>query len=183
MRNFYLLLLFLNISFYTKAQFTNIELLQINDSIPISMGMNKIKLYADIDSIVSVPSIMDASTADSLIYIGESYLAYYEEGNEGFDNLEESFCEFEVIVFDDKIKSITLDGKNKITSQTTFEQIQRLFPSSCKDPSEISIYGDDTKYTTCSVVLITSKGIQLDMQLIFYFANNKLKRVDFWHPI
>ncbi|PIY08993.1 MAG: hypothetical protein COZ18_09395 [Flexibacter sp. CG_4_10_14_3_um_filter_32_15] len=181
MKKIFLLFLFSNIVFFAKAQFTNIDLLLINDSLSYSMDLEEIQRFIKIDSITPVPSIMDASMADSLVFLGSSYLSFYKKGNEEFIELNEPICMFETIIFDEKIKSITLDKKNKITTETTFEEIKKIFPSNCQNVKEMSIYGDKTKYKSCSVGFV-SGGLELDTQLIFFFSDNKVKRIDFWNP-
>ncbi|MFT7036435.1 MAG: hypothetical protein ACJA2S_004964 [Cyclobacteriaceae bacterium] len=155
-----------------KAQTIDIETIKINNSITYNSDISSIKATFSIDSIVSIPELMDMSLADSLIYIGQSYFEYYTVTQK---------CLINVIFFDSKIRSFSV-GDNMLNKQTTLKDIQNMFPNNCKMTSETSIYGNISKFETCDINLTDKDGNLIDMKLIFFFSQGLLKRIDIWEP-
>ena len=164
------IILFVAVSTY--AQSINIDSIKINNKIPLSIDFNKLKKLNLIDSITPIPQLMDMSNADSLVFIGNTYFEYYKRTNS---------CNVAVIVFDNKVKTVSING-TKLGKFTTFEEIKKMFPNDCSKLDPIKIYGDKTEYMTCAVGLKTPNGVDIDMRLLFFFSKNKLKRIDLWEP-
>ena len=173
MKKVIFLLLVIISGFQVLAQPVNIDSVRVNNCIPYMINKNElIKSNILIDSIVKTPSIMDAITADSLIFIGNTYLVYYKK---------DQICMLSSIVFDHKITDIQFNG-NTISAKTTFEDLKRIFPDDCKETRPIHIYGDVNQYQACDVGVADDQGNMWDMKILFFFLNNQLKRIDFWVP-
>ena len=143
-----------------------IEEFLINQKISWKSKLEDLKNNFQIDSIVPVPEDMELSDADKLVYIGETYFEYFEKRN---------YCELGIVVFDDRIKEVELNGI-QLTNNTTLEILATHF-SDCENPREISIHNDETIYEVCRV-----ESENIDMSLYFFFVKNKLKRIDVWYP-
>lgn len=165
-----LFLLFLQ----ARSQSVSIESIRINNTISYSIHLsNLLKSNVTIDSIIKVPKIMDASQADSLVYIGKTYFEYYSKSRN---------CQLKTVIFDKKVISIRL-GKNNLSGKTTFQDLTMMFPIDCKLTKPISVYGENNPYETCSVGVTDGKGNPWDMRIIFFLQNDQLIRVDFWEPV
>jgi hypothetical protein len=125
-----------------------------------------------IDSLLKVPESGYVFSADSLVYIGESYFEY---------DSENKICMAEVIVFDDKIDHIFL-GKYIVNKWTTFEDLRKMFPLDCSEIKPIHIFGEKKTFGCCGVPVSDSKGRLQDMRINFFLQNDLLLRVDFWEP-
>jgi|GEM_PF-695712 hypothetical protein len=155
-----------------SAQSVNIDSIKIDNGILMKISLEKLKRLHAIDSVVPVPRSMEVSVADSLIYIGSSYFHY--------DKIT-GICEPGKIVFDDKIKFLSISS-HKLSKETTFEEIKKMFPTDCSIIYPIDISQDAAKYMTCGIWTTNSYGHRLDIKLLFIFSENKLKRIDFWQP-
>ena len=159
--------------FQVFAQPVNIDLVRVNNCLPYMINKDElIKSNILIDSIVKTPAIMDAITADSLIFIGNTYFVYYKK---------DQICMLSSIVFDNKITDVQFNG-NTISAKTSFEDLKRIFPDECKETRPIHIYGDVNQYQACDVGVADDQGNMWDMKILFFFLNNQLKRIDFWVP-
>lgn len=125
------------------------------------------------DSVTRIPELMDGSDADSLIYIGETYFKYYSQSD---------ICFSAVVKFDDKIRFIDYDGV-RLSESITLDSIAKIFPKSCSEINELSVYGDPKTYKVCGVPVVDSEGELTDMSIIFFFYLGKLRRIDFWEPL
>jgi hypothetical protein len=174
MKKTFTLLVFFMVSFQARSQSVSIESIKINNTIPYSIHLsNLLKSNVTIDSITKVSKIMDASEADSLVYIGETYFEYYSNSK---------ICQLNVVIFDNKVVSISV-GKNILSAKTTFQDLTMMFPIDCKHTKAISIYGEKNPYEICSVGVTDGKGNLWDMRIIFFLHNDKLTRVDIWEPV
>ncbi|WP_157514468.1 hypothetical protein [Mangrovimonas sp. TPBH4] len=124
-----------------------------------------------IDSIKSIPELMDISTADSLVYIGKTYFEFYTDSQK---------CELNVVYFDEKIIELNI-GKITLTNKTTEKVFSKYFKSDCNSTEPVNLYGESDKFKTCKIPL-TLKGELTDNQLLFFFSDGKLKRIDLWKP-
>jgi len=152
------------------AQSVNIDSIKIDNGILAKTPFEKLKQLHAIDSIIPVPKSMEVSVADSFIYIGKSYFHY--------DKIT-AICEPGVIVFDDKIKTVSINS-HKLNKETTFEEVKKMFPIDCAIAYPISTAQD--AYLSCGIWTTNSYGHRLDIKLLFFFSGNKLMRIDFWEP-
>lgn len=157
---------------FSYSQVVPFDSIKINGILPFNAEIHELKRAFTIDSIVSKPKDMDMLAADSLIYVGTSYFAYYP--------IERSYVA-EVVVFDSKITSFVI-GKDTLNAKTTFEDIRRLFPDSCESTEPIKLYGSHVKYETCRTPLGNNDGNAYDLYLMFFFSEGYLKRIDIWEP-
>ena len=172
MKNIIIVISFLVFTVSVNAQNINFDSIQINENISLLIDFDELVKLNLIDSIVPIPELMDMSTADSLIYVGSTYFEYYKK---------ENYCRINVIKFDKKIKTVTIN-KTRLNQFTTFQDIKKMFPIDCPTKHSVSIYGDSSEYFTCGVWLKTTQGTLLDVKLVFYFIENKLVRLDLWEP-
>ena len=155
------------------AQSILIDSLRLNDKIPYIIKLEKLKTISKIDSITPIPILMDMALASSLIFVGNTSFEYYKENNN---------CHLSSIIFDDKIKTVSVNSYS-FDKNTKFQDLKRLFPTDCSIASPIKIHGDDRNYSKCNVRTINAKGEKIDSQILFFFLNDKLKRIDLWEPI
>jgi len=168
------LLMFLMVFLQARSQSVSIESIRINNTISYSIHLsNLLKSDLTIDSITKVPKIMDASQADSLVYIGETYFEY---------NYNSKICQLKMVIFDNKVVTISI-GKNILSAKTTFQDLTMMFPIDCKLTKAISIYGEKNPYETCSVGVTDGKGNLWDMRIVFFLQDDILTMVDFWEPV
>ena len=170
-KHFFLLLFLFGVSL-VNSQSVKINSLKINEKITFFIDFDKLKKANKIDSITPIPELMDMSIADSLVFIGNTYFDYYKKTNS---------CILGSIIFDDKVKSISLNSYI-FDKNTTIEYVKKLFPKECAKALPISIYGDTKKYLSCSINLISDSGEKLEYKLLFFFFKNKITRIDFWEP-
>ena len=167
-----LTIIFTGIIFTINAQSVELNDIKLNGTIPFEINLNALKSSINqIDSIKSIPELMDMSTADSIIYIGKTYFEYFNDSKK---------CRLSVIYFDEKITKFNI-GKIKLTDKTTEKDISNYFNSDCNTTEFIDIYGESERYKTCGVTL-TLNGNLTDNRLLFFFLNGKLKRIDLWEP-
>ena len=167
-----LTIIFTGILITVNAQSVELNDIKLNGKIPYEININTLKSSVrKIDSIKSIPELMDMSTADSLIYIGKTYFEYFNDSKK---------CTLNVVYFDEKITEFNI-GKLKLTNKTTEKDISEYFKANCNSTEFIDIFGEIEKYKTCGVSL-TLNGKLTDNQLLFFFLNGKLKRIDFWEP-
>ena len=167
-----LTIIFTGIIFTINAQSVELNDIKLNGTIPFEINLNALKSSINqIDSIKSIPELMDMSTADSIIYIGKTYFEYFNDSKK---------CRLSVIYFDEKITKFNI-GKIKLTNKTTEKDISNYFNSDCNTTEFIDIYGESERYKTCGVTL-TLNGKLTDNRLLFFFLNGKLKRIDLWEP-
>ena len=73
-----LTIIFTGIIFTINAQSVELNDIKLNGTIPFEINLNALKSSINqIDSIKSIPELMDMSTADSIIYIGKTYFEYF----------------------------------------------------------------------------------------------------------
>ena len=167
-----LTIIFTGIIFTINAQSVELNDIKLNGTIPFEINLNALKSSINqIDSIKSIPELMDMSAADSIIYIGKTYFEYINDSKK---------CRLSVIYFDEKITKFNI-GKIKLTDKTTEKDISNYFNSDCNTTEFIDIYGESERYKTCGVTL-TLNGKLTDNRLLFFFLNGKLKRIDLWEP-
>lgn len=166
------------LSNFLMAQSVYLDSIKINDSIPVKLNFKKLISYKNlVDSITPIPEIMDASYADSLIYIGKSYFEYYSYYNE----FTEKNCSMGDIKLEGKIKSLTINSI-KLSGETTFEQMKLLFPIDCTKLTPMNINGEERLLMVCGVSILLDNGELADNHLDFYFHNNKLVIISLFHP-
>jgi len=167
-----LTIIFTGILFTINAQSVELNDIKLNGKIPFEININTLKSSTkQIDSIKSIPELMDMSTADSLIYIGKTYFEYFNNSKK---------CTLSVVYFDEKITEFNI-GKIKLTNKTTEKDIAEYFKPNCNSTEPIDIFGEAEKYKVCGVSL-TLNGKLTDNRLLLFFLNGKLKRIDFWEP-
>ena len=167
-----LTIIFTGIIFTINAQSVELNDIKLNGTIPFEINLNALKSSINqIDSIKSIPELMDMSTADSIIYIGKTYFEYFNDSKK---------CRLSIIYFDEKITKFNI-GKIKLTDKTTEKDISNYFNSDCNTTEFIDIYGESERYKTCGVTL-TLNGKLTDNRLLFFFLNGKLKWIDLWEP-
>ena len=172
MKKTIILLSFLILTISINAQSVKIESLKLNNKISYIIDFDELKMTYKIDSITPNPELMDMSVADSLIYLGQTYFEYYEKTNK---------CHLGSVILDEKIKTLSVNSYT-FDKNTTLDDIKQKFPTDCSSISKINIFGDDTDYLTCSIGMIYNNGEKSDNRLLFFFSNNKLRRIDFWEP-
>jgi len=167
-----LTIIFTGILITVNAQSIELNDIKLNGKIPYEINVNTLKSSIKrIDSIKSIPELMDMSTADSLIYIGKTYFEFFNDSKK---------CKLNVVYFDEKITEFNI-GKKKLPNKTTEKDISDYFKSDCNSTEFIDIYGESEKYKTCGVPL-TLNGKLTDNRLLFFFLDGKLKRIDLWEP-
>lgn len=155
-----------------NAQSIDIAELKINGAFGYSVTLEELKsLNISIDSVTAVPELMDMSLADSLVFIGATYLELYNNSSK---------CLLNVIIFDERITKVEI-GDLTFNRHTTIESLHTYFPDSCWAINETRIYQNNSEYRTCSIP-ITSNGQLSDSRLIFFFEAGLLKRIDIWEP-
>ena len=155
------------------SQPVNPDSIWINGNISRMTNLSKIqKSGLKIDSIVDVPKIMDASYAESFVYMGKSYFEYYAK---------DKICIASSIIFDNKIETLTL-GRHIINKATTWGDLKGMFPLDCCELKPINIYGQKERFDCCSIHIKDSQDRLWDMWIIFFFQNNKLVQIDFGGP-
>jgi len=167
-----LTIIFTGILTTVNAQSIELNDIKLNGEIPYKININTLKSsIRQIDSIKSIPELMDMSNADSLIYIGKTYFEYFNDSKK---------CILNVLYFDEKITEFNI-GKIKLTNKTTEKDISEYFKPNCNSTEFIDIFGEIEKYKACGVPL-TLNGKLTDNRLLFFFLNGKLKRIDLWEP-
>ncbi len=167
-----LLIAFIGLTSLLHAQTIDIGQLKINGTIGYSLTLDELRTSnIKIDSIIPIPELMDMSMADSLIYVGRTYFEYYAHSNK---------CVLNVIQFDSRISEVRI-GNLTLDNQTTIELIQENFPEDCHSTNPIEIYQDPNSYRTCGIPISTN-GQLTDSQLLFFFLDGKLTRIDIWEP-
>ena len=146
-----------------------VESVKINGHIPIFTSLEKIRGVLEIDSITTIPDIMDMSEADSLVYIGKSYFECYLPANR---------CEISVLIFDTQITSLRI-ASVELTRGMPIEKVQQLLPQECSELRPIKIYGEEEAYEFCTIPLVLHDGSLFDQSLLLFFQNRKLTRIDF----
>lgn len=164
MKNLILLLIIL-ITFSGFSQSVDFSSIRINGEIKLITPLDHLKSQIEIDSIVSVPEEMDMSSADSLIFIGNSYFEY---------TVNRNICNLASIVFDEKIKTVNI-GTIALDRNTTYENIKGHYPESCPELYPLKISNDPENYFTCSIPAKAS-----DKKLLCFFLKGTLKRIDIW---
>ena len=154
------------------AQSVQIDSLKLNDNLYRIVDYDKLKIKVAIDSVIPIPEIMDMSKADSLVYIGKTYFEYFKKNKN---------CYLRSVIFDEKVKTVSLNSST-FNINTKFEDLKKLFPTDCSSTRPIKIYGDNLDYYSCGVGIINARGEKTDNKLLFFFSNNKLKRIDLWKP-
>ena len=167
-----LTIIFTGILTTVNAQSIELNDIKLNGEIPYKININTLKSsIRQIDSIKSIPELMDMSTADSIIYIGKTYFEYFNDSKK---------CKLSVVYFDEKITEFNI-GEIKLTNKTTEKDISEYYKSDCNSTEFIDLYGEAEKHKACGVPL-TLNGKLTDNRLLFFFLNGKLKRIDFWEP-
>jgi len=166
LQNLFLLLSW-GLPILTTAQTVNLATVKLNNVISTQINLNPLKKLIEIDSIVPIPNLMDMSVADSLVYVGSSYFEYYKS---------ENMCYSRVIIFDEKIKTVSI-GSQIIDKTLEFPDLKQIYPLATLSKKPIKIMGDDLEYYTCRIQIEDS-----DNYLVFFFSENRLKRIDIWEP-
>jgi len=161
------LLLITSISYLGNSQSIELNSIRVNGEINAITTLSELKSRIKIDSIVSVPDLMDMSTADSLIYIGNSYFEQTANNNQ---------CIIASIVFEKKINTLII-GAIKLDKNTSYESLKNHFPESCSELKPMKVYNDSKNYYACSIPIKKS-----DNKLVCFFINEKLIRIDLLEP-
>lgn len=156
----------------TQSPYINIDSVKVNSVLSIDEFYKKIIKHFTVDSIIDAYKIYDCPNADSLLFIGESIYSYHAGGGN---------CQLSRIVFDDKIKFITINSFQADTT-TTIDEFINHFKIDKKEIYKTSIHRAEQDCSTIRFQLYFS-AVLLDWELILFFKNNKLFRVDLWDPI
>jgi hypothetical protein len=168
---FFLTIIFIQIF----PQSVSIDSVRINQTIPRRIKLTELRNSGiTIDSIVKSPVFVSDPDPATYVYIGASYFEYEPRDNNN--------CTIENIIFDNKIKSLSL-GNKIVDNTTSCEDLKKMFPLDCSETKPIKVYGQKESFEMCSVSVIDSKGRLWDMKIIFFLQNNKLLRVNFWKPM
>ncbi|WP_224488660.1 hypothetical protein [Robertkochia flava] len=158
-----ILLLITSISFFGNSQAIDLNTIKVNGEIKAITTLKELKSKIEIDSIISVPELMDMSTADSLIYIGNSYFEYTTKDNK---------CISASIDFDEKINSLII-GRIKLDKSTSYESLKDNYPISCSELKPMKVYNDSKNYNVCSIPIKDS-----EKNLLCFFNKEKLIRIE-----
>ena len=155
-----------------KAQTVELNHLKLNGHLSYRLDLVELEfIFKGVDSITPVPEVMDMSTADSLVYVGQSFFEYDKQSQS---------CTLAVLQFDDKITSLHI-GPLKLTAQTTAADLSAYHKDFCSTIRSVALYGADTLYNVCEIPL-TLNNQPTDQSLLLFFLNQQLQRVELWAP-
>ena len=155
-----------------KAQTVELNHLKLNGHLSYRLDLVELEfIFKGVDSITAVPKEMDMSTADSLVYIGQSFFEYDKQSND---------CNLAVLQFDDKRRGLHI-GPLMLTAQTTPADLSANNQEFCNTTRSVALYGHDALYNVCEIPLTLNNQLT-DRVLLLFFLNQQLQRVELWAP-
>ncbi len=156
------------------SQGIDIDLLLLNGELPYRMNRKALMAAGlPIDSVTVVPEFMDGSDADSLIFIGKSYFEYYAQPD---------LCIMGSIIFDQKIRFAIYEDI-RLTAATTLSEAKDFFYECCEKIEELSVYKETNVYKICGIPVVDKSGQLTEMDVILFFDQDLLTRIDLWEPL
>ncbi len=67
-----------------------------------------------------------------------------------------------------------------LNSSGSIATMNGLFPNYCQQTNELSVYGDTKAYKICGTPVADKKGHLTKVDVIFFFSQYKLARIDLW---